>query len=67
MNCIITGNYEPQFSQVKEGPGERGSPVKTKPEEAAMLDRSIQEYGFNQYASDKISLDRSIPDLRKSE
>ncbi|XP_072167841.1 N-acetylgalactosaminyltransferase 7-like [Diadema setosum] len=58
------GNYEPMSRSSRSGLGEGGVPVKTLPEEKGKVDQLIQEYGFNQYVSDKISLDRNIPDLR---
>ncbi|XP_071962361.1 N-acetylgalactosaminyltransferase 7-like [Antedon mediterranea] len=61
------GNYEPPPQAPREGPGENGVPVKTLHEEKAAVDEKIIEYGFNQYVSDKISLDRNIPDLRNEQ
>ena len=60
----VLGNYEPDPPPPREGPGENGVPVKTRPDEASKVDEKIREYGFNQYVSDMISLDRNIPDLR---
>ncbi|XP_033105361.1 N-acetylgalactosaminyltransferase 7-like [Anneissia japonica] len=61
------GNYEPPPQPPREGPGENGVPVKTRPEEKPMVEQKIKEYGFNQYVSDLISLDRNIPDLRNEQ
>nr|XP_054759188.1 uncharacterized protein LOC129265200 [Lytechinus pictus] len=61
------GNYELVELPVREGPGEGGAAVRTQPSEKAMVDKLIQEYGFNQYVSDKISLDRNIADLRSQQ
>jgi len=47
--------------------GERGEPVYITPDEQQKADRSIREYGFNMVASDKIAMNRTIPDLRMSE
>lgn len=47
--------------------GERGEPVHIAPDEQQKADRSIREYGFNMVASDKIAMNRTIPDLRMSE
>ena len=46
------------------GPGDGGLPVETRSEETKESDASYAEYGFNQFISDKISLDRTIPDTR---
>ncbi|XP_067681627.1 N-acetylgalactosaminyltransferase 7-like [Haliotis asinina] len=57
------GNYEPTIKEVRSGPGENGAGVylKTPDEE------SIKKYGCDMSVSDKISLDRSIPDTRDTE
>ena len=47
--------------------GENGESVYTTMEEKEAADRSIQEYGFNMVASDKIAMDRTIPDTRMDE
>ncbi|KAK3736639.1 hypothetical protein QZH41_017027 [Actinostola sp. cb2023] len=48
----------------RSGPGENGEPVKTNPAEETKKQDAYAEYGFNQYVSDKISLERSIIDTR---
>ncbi|XP_071802891.1 N-acetylgalactosaminyltransferase 7-like isoform X3 [Asterias amurensis] len=63
----IPGNYEPDIPPPRDGPGENGVPVRTGPGEKEAVERGIREYGFNQYVSDKISLDRNIPDLRNAQ
>eukprot|EP00057_Strongylocentrotus_purpuratus_P030281 XP_781199.3 PREDICTED: N-acetylgalactosaminyltransferase 7 [Strongylocentrotus purpuratus] len=63
----VRGDYEPVNLPVREGPGEGGAAVRTQPSEKAKVDRLIQEYGFNQYVSDQISLDRNIADLRSQQ
>ena len=45
-------------------PGERGIPVQTSADESEKIAAAYEEYGFNQYVSDKISLHRSVPDIR---
>jgi len=45
-------------------PGERGIPVKTSTDESEKVAAAYEEYGFNQYVSDMISLHRSVPDIR---
>lgn len=62
----VLGNYEPDY-QVQHGPGEGGQPVFTSMEEKSAADRSVHEFGFNMVNSDKISLDRTIPDTRMDE
>ena len=49
---------------VPDGAGSNGEPVQTAPENQQDKDRAYAEYGFNQYISDKISLDRTIKDTR---
>ncbi|XP_064622397.1 N-acetylgalactosaminyltransferase 7-like isoform X2 [Lineus longissimus] len=62
----VLGNYE-QEQGVRSGPGEYGEPVFTSLAEKGASDRSMHEYGFNMVASDKISLDRNVPDTRLQE
>ncbi|XP_060593944.1 LOW QUALITY PROTEIN: N-acetylgalactosaminyltransferase 7-like [Ruditapes philippinarum] len=62
----VLGNYEPDY-KIKHGPGEGGQPVFTTMEEKSAADRSTHEFGFNMVNSDKISLDRTIPDTRMDE
>lgn len=47
--------------------GEGGVPVYTSMEERGRADRSVREYGFNMVVSDKIAMNRTIPDTRMSE
>jgi hypothetical protein len=67
----ILGNFEnippplPSKSATSN-PGEDGKPVATdlnSPE----VNRANSEYGFNTIASDKVSMNRSIPDVRMEE
>lgn len=60
------GNFE-QKKEKREGPGEDGVAVHLSKEEARKAQRGNREYGFNQMASDMISLDRAIPDTRPAE
>lgn len=46
------------------GPGDNGEPVETKPEDENQKSKAYGEYGFNQFVSDKISLHRSLRDVR---
>ena len=51
----------------REGPGENGEGVVlTKEEKYANEDRNFKA-SFNVYASEKIAMDRSIPDTRREE
>ncbi|VDN06396.1 unnamed protein product [Thelazia callipaeda] len=66
FNLNIIGNFEPKQPQTRTGTYEEGQPVvvdKNLPE----VRRSINEYGFNTYVSDMISLNRSVPDVRINE
>ncbi|XP_028403042.1 polypeptide N-acetylgalactosaminyltransferase 10-like [Dendronephthya gigantea] len=45
-------------------PGEGGHPVETSSEDVNKRDEAYRDYGFNQFVSDKISLNRTIPDTR---
>ena len=47
-----------------KGPGQGGKPVPISADESSTIQKSYKEYGFNQYVSDKISLHRSVPDIR---
>ncbi|XP_023931769.1 N-acetylgalactosaminyltransferase 7-like [Lingula anatina] len=60
------GNFEPE-TRPKTGPGEMGEPVYVSMSEKAAADRAIREFGFNMIASDKIAMDRNIPDTRPDE
>lgn len=62
----LLGNYEPESRQ-QAGPGEGGEAVHTTMAEKDAADRSIHEFGFNMVASDKIAMNRTIPDSRMSE
>lgn len=59
-------------TQDPNSPGERGRPVeidknKLSPEERALFDKGWEDNAFNQYASDKISVHRTLPDVRDPE
>ena len=47
--------------------GENGEPVYTSMAEKSAADRSTGEYGFNMVVSDKIAMDRAVPDTRLDE
>ncbi|KAH9525360.1 putative N-acetylgalactosaminyltransferase 9, partial [Bulinus truncatus] len=53
-----------QSEQYREGPGEKGEPVILEGEEKKLADSLIEKEAFNRIASDKISLERSIRDVR---
>ena len=64
------GNYEPKEPLIKpSGPGEYGKEL-ILPDDAETKQKvqsTISEYGFNIFASEKISMDRMPEDLRKDE
>ena len=47
--------------------GEGGEAVFTSMSEKEASDRSVREYGFNMVVSDKIAMNRTIPDTRLAE
>ncbi len=47
--------------------GENGEAVYTSMQEKAAVDRAVKEFGFNMVASDRIAMDRTIPDTRMDE
>ncbi|KAG8504589.1 N-acetylgalactosaminyltransferase 7 [Galemys pyrenaicus] len=64
------GNFEPKEPEpqgVVGGPGEKAKPLVLGPEFKHAVQASIKEFGFNMVASDMISLDRSVNDLRQEE
>ncbi|KAL4618232.1 N-acetylgalactosaminyltransferase 7-like isoform X1 [Arapaima gigas] len=66
----ILGNFEPREPEpqgVPDGPGEGAKPFVLGPDYKDAIQDSIKEFGFNMVASDMISLDRSISDLRHTE
>nr|XP_019588809.1 PREDICTED: N-acetylgalactosaminyltransferase 7 isoform X3 [Rhinolophus sinicus] len=66
----ILGNFEPKEPEphgVVGGPGEKAKPLVLGPEFKQAVQASIKEFGFNMVASDMISLDRSVNDLRQEE
>ncbi|XP_055328449.1 N-acetylgalactosaminyltransferase 7-like [Paramacrobiotus metropolitanus] len=60
------GSYE-VVAKPRQGAGELGVAVHLTPEEQRAAKKTHHEYGFNEVASEKISLDRSIPDTRPKE
>ena len=48
----------------RKGIGEHGKPEKLEPSDKEMEDKLFHKNGFNALLSDKISLNRSIPDIR---
>lgn len=66
----ILGNFEPKEPEppgVPGGPGEGAKPFVLGPEYKDTVQASIKEFGFNMVASDMISLDRTISDIRHEE
>ena len=63
----VLGNFEPKDQPPKNRPGEGGQAIYTSMEEKIRADQSVREYGFNMINSDKIAMDRTIPDTRLDE
>lgn len=66
----VLGNFEPKEPEphgVVGGPGEGGKPFVLDSEYKESIQASIKEFGFNMVASDMISLDRTVNDLRHEE
>ncbi|XP_025058196.1 N-acetylgalactosaminyltransferase 7 isoform X2 [Alligator sinensis] len=66
----VLGNFEPKEPEphgVAGGPGEEAKPFVLGPEYKESVQASVKEFGFNMVASDMISLDRSVNDLRQEE
>lgn len=65
MRSGVLGNYESKDAGKASGPGENGEGVRlTDEKEKALGEKSVAEYGFNEVASEKISLDRHARDTR---
>ncbi|XP_022083063.1 N-acetylgalactosaminyltransferase 7-like [Acanthaster planci] len=60
----VTGNFEPPREPSRHGIGEQGVSVTLEDWEKAAVEKSLREYSLNLYGSNKISVDRSLPDLR---
>ncbi|XP_064607959.1 putative polypeptide N-acetylgalactosaminyltransferase 10 [Liolophura sinensis] len=68
MEKIDWHNYKQiAEEEQRKGPGEQGQAVILSPEEEAKKDALYRVNGFNAFASDKISLDRSLKDIRHEE
>ncbi|KAK7105098.1 N-acetylgalactosaminyltransferase 7-like [Littorina saxatilis] len=61
------GNYEPKEPSPSHAPGENGDPVYTSMDEKSKSEQEIRQYGFNMVNSDKIAMNRTIPDTRLDE
>lgn len=55
-----------QHRGVVIGPGENGAPVTLSSDDQKLADQLWKNASFNVVASDKISLDRSVPDTRRT-
>ena len=51
----------------RDGPGENGMGVKLTEEERKIADTLFKNASFNVFASDKMALDRALPDTRRFE
>lgn len=56
-----------EYEKSRAGIGEHGVPSSTSPEEEEERKRLFSENGFNGFLSDKISLNRSVADIRHKE
>ncbi|XP_048852614.1 N-acetylgalactosaminyltransferase 7 isoform X1 [Brienomyrus brachyistius] len=66
----VLGNFEPKEPEppgILDGPGEGAKPFVLGAEYKEAVQASIKEFGFNMVASDMISLDRTVSDLRHEE
>ena len=59
--------YAAQLRTPRDGPGERGEGVVLTKEEQDIADKLFYKASFNVFASDKMAMDRSIPDTRMTE
>ncbi|CAB3402188.1 unnamed protein product [Caenorhabditis bovis] len=57
----------PDYSKPRDGPGEMGKPVVLTGDEAKLGEEDMKKWFMNVHASDKISLDRDVPDARRKE
>ena len=65
MTKGVLGNYEPKNLKLSSDPGEGGAGVVLVGDEEKKLgEQSVADYGFNEVASEKISLDRHARDTR---
>ncbi|KAI6237627.1 Polypeptide N-acetylgalactosaminyltransferase [Aphelenchoides besseyi] len=60
------GNFEIPMPPKTDEPGDYGEPVRVDGSKAE-VQRAMNEFGFNTYVSDMISMNRTIPDVRMSE
>lgn len=67
FNEGVLGNFEYVEKEKREGPGEYGVPVQIDGGSLKYGDDCVKDWGFNQCASEKIAMDRAIPDIRPPE
>lgn len=61
---IFPGRLEYLRTFPRSGPGENGAGITLNGDEKTKADELMKKWFFNIIASDKISVDRSIPDTR---
>lgn len=60
-------HVRPDYSKPRKGPGENGNPVQLQGLEREQGNADMKTWFMNVVASDKVSLDRSLPDTRSAE
>ena len=56
--------YQPLLYSAPDSPGMDGKGVKNQPGDKKVEEGKIEDYGFNELSSSKISLERTVPDNR---
>ena len=64
INELQRWKLKPVVKEHPGFPGEMGKPVRTSPDQEALMKEKFKLNQFNLMASDSISLNRSLPDVR---